>query len=308
MYFPYLRGRQFELIALRELLEKGLLHQNVVPIIEPVKLSSTLNKTLSRFIEMRRTLAIVHNPQVGSFGIEIEKESPLKEAFESHLQNDWLIKSHILNNRSVEEISGLDVLGISRELMLTIVEDRDHIDIYQQLFGDNGGRYNLIPGDRAFKRAVRNNKVLFEDKFIKLTKNAEYKDKDEFFSEDHLFYLEEGYSGFSDYSIVGSDYSESGFAPYAVAIHIVYFDRQMNLRVIHFVSESNDDIQDPAGKFYEAAGKLFSWNKDKNINTVGLTELIKHYQNETYPGLGTVKKLSIMHHIELMSRYLGGER
>ena len=47
MYFPYLRGRQFELIALRELLEKRLIGDKIVPIIEPVKLTSTLVKTLN---------------------------------------------------------------------------------------------------------------------------------------------------------------------------------------------------------------------------------------------------------------------
>ena len=44
MYFPYLRGRQFELIALRELVEKGVLSSRITPIIEPVKLSSTLDR------------------------------------------------------------------------------------------------------------------------------------------------------------------------------------------------------------------------------------------------------------------------
>lgn len=44
MYFPYLRGRQFELIALRELLEGKRISEKVIPIIEPVKPSSTLLK------------------------------------------------------------------------------------------------------------------------------------------------------------------------------------------------------------------------------------------------------------------------
>ena len=51
MYFPYLRGRQFELIALRELVEKGVLSSRIVPIIEPVKLSSTLIKTIETYGE-----------------------------------------------------------------------------------------------------------------------------------------------------------------------------------------------------------------------------------------------------------------
>lgn len=51
MYFPYLRGRQFELIALRELLEGKRISEKVIPIIEPVKPSSTLLKTLETFVK-----------------------------------------------------------------------------------------------------------------------------------------------------------------------------------------------------------------------------------------------------------------
>lgn len=39
MYFPYLRGRQYELIALRELINNDKLSEHVTPIIEPVKVS-----------------------------------------------------------------------------------------------------------------------------------------------------------------------------------------------------------------------------------------------------------------------------
>ena len=37
MYYPYLRGRQFELIALREYAECKGNNNNIIPIIEPVK-------------------------------------------------------------------------------------------------------------------------------------------------------------------------------------------------------------------------------------------------------------------------------
>lgn len=307
MYFPYLRGRQFELIAVRELLEKGLLNENIIPIIEPVKLSSTLTKTLSTFIESRRRIAIIHNPKVGSFILELTKDSPVKELYNAQLLDETIIKAHIINNNSLIEVGELTKRGVSKNEMLTISVERDYLDIYKELYGGEPGRFNLIPDERIFKRTINNNKVLFDDKFNKLSRNVEYKDIDEFFSEDHLFYNEEGYIGFSDYSMVGNEYSESGFAPFAVAIHMVYFDEEKNLRMIHFVSESNDDIQDPGGKFYEAVSKLYEWQRDKTINTFGLNELVNHYHDETYPGLGTVKKLSIMHHIELMSQFLGGD-
>ena len=43
-----------------------------------------------------------------------------------------------------------------------------------------------------------------------------------------------------------------------------------------------------------------------NLDTVGIREFEAAYNAQTYPGLGVVKKYSIMHHLELMSRYLDG--
>jgi hypothetical protein len=307
MYFPYLRGRQFELIAIRELLEKDLIHEKVIPIIEPIKLSSTLTKTLSLYIYKKKEVALIHNPKVGNFYEELKKENGVKDAYISHMLDDSIIKAHIINVETPTEINEMADLGFRKHDMITIILDRDHLEFYKSEFGNTITRFNLILDDRAFKRIVRDNKVLCDDKFNKQIRNAAYMDKDDFFSDDHLFFGDEGYKGFSDYSVVGSDYTESGFAPYAVAIHIVYFDSERNLRIIHFVSESNNDIQDPGGKFYEAVSKLYEWQKGRNINTFAMREFIEHYQQGTYPGLGTAKKLSIMHHLELVSQYFNGE-
>jgi len=67
MYFPILRGRQFELIALRELIEKEIIGKNILPIIEPVKPTATLNTTLSAFRKAKADIAVIRNPRVGEF-------------------------------------------------------------------------------------------------------------------------------------------------------------------------------------------------------------------------------------------------
>ncbi|MDP2842742.1 MAG: hypothetical protein Q8O06_03755 [Acetobacterium sp.] len=55
----------------------------------------------------------------------------------------------------------------------------------------------------------------------------------------------------------------------------------------------------------EAVSKLNNWYQANPFPpTLGLTTLLSHYNNQTYPGLGSVKKLSVMHHLELMGRYL----
>ncbi|MFC0523285.1 sce7725 family protein [Pontibacillus salicampi] len=309
MYLPYLRGRQYELLALRELAEKDLINNKILPIIEPIKPSATLLKTMGMFIEKEKDLAVIRNPQVGNFkkDISTSKKEGWKKDFSEALENKSIVISHIMNENSNNELIELFNSGVKENELIVINKNKDFISNYVEIFETQNPRYALIPEERAFKRKINVNPVLIEDRFKKEARNADYKAIDSrAFSEDHLYFEEEGFMGYSDYSIVGEEYSESGFAPYAVAIHIVYFDTDNSLRVKHFVSNSNEDINDPAGKFGEALGKLVEWKKATNINTYGLEKFVEHSSNETYPGLGTVKKLAIMHHIELISQYFDG--
>lgn len=307
MYFPYLRGRQFELIALRELVEEGVLSNRIIPIIEPVKLSSTLVKAIEAYGIYNKKLAIIINPRVGSFVSDAmdEQNQKLKENLVERLkENSNILYMNLLRANSNPE----RFISRHADNMGTICDDKDAISVYEKFFVETDVKYNLIPDESGFRRKIRKNRVLLADKFNKQNRNNDYIEiDDEPFSEDHLYYFEDGYVGFSDYSVVGEEYSETGFAPYAVAIHIVYFDADASLRVKHFVSDSNDDISDPAGKFQEALSKLVAWNKEKQLDTIAMREFEELYRREAYPGLGTVKKLSIMHHLELMGRYLDGE-
>lgn len=307
MYFPYLRGRQFELIALRELVEKGVLSSRITPIIEPVKLSSTLVKTIEAYGENSKQLAIITNPKVGSFSSDAkeEKNQKLKESLSASLkENNNILYMYLLRASSKPE----KFIAKHADSMGTICNDKDAIPVYETNFSETDVKFNLIPDESGFRRKVRKNRVLLADKFNKQERNNDYIEiDDEPFSEDHLYYSEDGYVGFADYSVVGEEYNETGFAPYAVAIHIVYFDTDESLRVKHFVSDSNDDISDPAGKFQEALSKLVEWNAEKKLDTVAMKEFEDLYRREAYPGLGTVKKLSIMHHLELIGKYLDKE-
>ncbi len=304
MYFPYLRGRQNELIALRELVTNDLLGDSIIPIIEPVKLSSTLIKTISTFIEKGRMISIIHNPTVGSFLSDMEKEENdgYKSNFLKLFLNDHIIKAHTMNFNSNSQLKD----NLNKNDFIVINNEREYIDKYDEIFDNTIPKFSLIPDESAFKRRIKKNRVLLDDKFEKQNTNSAYNDtNDKFFSDDHLYYKDDGFTGFSDYSVVGNTYLEAGFAPYAVAIHIVYFTEERNLRIHHFVSDSNQDIKNPAKKFYEAVTKLSVWcEKNPNIEkTLGLKRLLEHYQNKTYPGLGSLKKLSIMHHLELMGKH-----
>lgn len=303
MYFPYFRGRQYELLALKELAGKGLISPSVIPVIEPVKLIPALSNALTIFQAVSLPIALVINPNVG----DLTDEPQIINQLLGQYFSSNVIPAILINESAEEGLTKLADKEISTNELLTVLNSPDSLRTYQALFHQKP-KYTLCPYDRHIRRVVKENSVLFENKFNKKSRNADYPE-DEFFSNDHIDYLEDDYVGFGDYSIIGSDYIESGFAPYAVAIHVVYFAEDYSLRIRHFVSDSNDDISDVAGKFYEALSKLHRWyiTEDQSRQlTAGLQALLDHYTNRTYPGLPTLKKLSIMHHLELMDRFLNG--
>lgn len=309
MYFPYLRGRQFELIALRELMEGKSISNKIVPIVEPIKPTSTLVKTIQAYSKNGNSIVLICNPGVGDFVKDInqltKENSPIASTLIEETTKESLIKSYIIKKGTPPNIKEKK----DKYEYLIINPNRDCIDAFLHIYEEGMPRFVLIPNDLALKRLIPSSKVLLVDHFNKQTRNLDYiSNDDEFFSSDHLDYQEEGFVGFSDYSVVGLEFNESGFAPIAVAIHIVYFNVRKELRIKHFVSDSNEDINDPAKKFGEALSKLVRWCDENNIyKTEGLKQFYEYYNTGRYPGLGTVKKLSIMHHLELMSKFLEGE-
>ena len=300
MYFPYFRGRQYDLLALKELVLMKLISSNVVPVIEPVKISPTLKSTLKAFEDVKSPVALILNPDVGDLKCQNIIPCLTSYVIPAILLNK--IEDTVKNTISLEQFSNS---------LLTVLNNHDNVDAFNDVFSDVTPKYIMHPDERSLRRAVRSKKastIIFEDKFNKQSKNVEYiKAPDEFFSDDHLYYKEENYVGFGDYSIIGETYFEGGFKPYAVAIHIVYLDKDRTLRVRHFVSNSNNDSDNVAGKFYEALQKLVDWHKNEynGKETYALKTFIDYANSGYYPGLPTIKKLSIMHHLEIVSDFLG---
>ena len=319
MYFPYLRGRQNELLCLRELLDAGKLSSKIIPIIEPVKFSSSLFSTLTKFIEMGHQVIVIRNPEVGSFRKEsgdmiknIEKESDEKkkekirktlEGYKEVWNNSQIQKAYLVDD---------DVISMVREKKLD-AKDVVMINIkkgnyrYYEEYGEEIiGKYTVVPKGGDFEDIIEDDIIILEDSYRKAKRNIDYiENPDELFSRNHIVYKKRGFVGFSDFSMVGNDFDESGFAPLAIAIHIMYFGNRDELKIHHFVSESNESISDPARKFEEAMNKLVNWeNFDIIPKTIGLDNLIECYNIGKFPGLGVIKKYSLMHHIQMMGEYL----
>ena len=319
MYFPYLRGRQNELICIRELLELGKLSDKIVPVIEPVRFNATFFSTLSKFIEKERKIILIRNPKVGSFkkeyrdmkkNIESEtdekKKRKLQQTLDTYLEilnSNYLIKGYIVDDSVLRRILDKE-LDVS-ELVLINVR-KGNYDYYEEYGEKLAAKYTFIPKDEDFKDEVAGDVIVLEDGYVKEKRNVDYIDNpDVFFSRNHIVFAKRGYKGFSDYSIVGEEYEESGFAPLAIAIHIMYYGNKQELRVHHFVSDSNENSSDPARKFEEAMKNMIAWEFfDEIPKTEGLNRLVDCYDNGKFPGLGVIKRYSLMHHMQMINEFL----
>lgn len=309
MYQPYIRGKQFELIGIRELTTPVLLpnKSKVSPIIEPVKDSSTLKTTIKELANNDINFTVIINPQVGTFKNTNEIFSVIREAVgnSKNYQIGVIFHGNIDHNRVIGILQRYNDVIPALSIIHNAVFDNvaDILKLYQEHFTINYNVINLsLTSRRYFRNFEQNTRIELDDYFNAQTKNSDYLKVDESnFSEEHLYYHVEGFEGFADYLSIGEEYSETGFLPYAVAIHLSYAEQGTNrIKVKHFVSDSNDDQSDIAGKFAEALEKLIAWCDQTGYNSVAIPIFREYHTNGHFPGLGTLKKLSLMNHIDLV--------
>jgi len=308
MYFPFLRGKQFELIAIRELSDSlSSKRDKISPIIEPVKDSfTTLRSTLEALKSADVNFNLIVNPIVGDLTNNCDDIYDLiKDVLDDY--TNFQIAFYVNDTKNIGEslrlakkinfdFNGFSFIHTSQVPNLSDVKKFD---------GIKKTTYHIIDLSKTSRRYHRNfvgsRYISLENHFLIQDRNSDYAiTPDEFFSEEHLFYTADGFSGFSDYLTVGDSFSEAGFAPYAVAIHLTYPDKDNKIRIHHFVSNSNEDTTDVAGKFAEALEKLVAWVNKNKFTSEAIEEFKELHRDGHFPGLGYVKKLSIKHHIELV--------
>ena len=309
MYFPYVRGKQYELITLRENAEL-IAAAGFIPIIEPVKRSlSSLQRTLDAIRDAEASAILIVNPHHGDHS---PGSTAIDQLFHEDLQDHETIAVGIAltGTTSIESVLNLIDSHEGRPTTLIHAGFPDGRELAERLDGYEEEFQHVFFEEycgKLYQRHFRNQRrILLRDGF-KRQRNKDYPPV-EFFSDLHATYMDEGMDGFGDFLIVGDDYSEAGGPAYAVAIHLTFFEaeKEGEMHIFHFVSERQDTPTDPAGKFAESLEKLVA-----EINRPG-TQLLRTdaveifldlHQRGHYPGLGFVKKLSMQHHIETMADF-----
>jgi hypothetical protein len=309
MYHPYFRGKQYELVTVKEM-APILAAADFHPVIEPVRSDlGGLRRALDAVAKAKGSATVIVNPQCGDL---FESGKTLSDFFQKDLLGLPGISAGILlaqgitadaavqwyqahaNHTPVFIHAGFtgakslaEKLGPPTKAQRHIFVDRFCGKLYQKHFT---GAYRVLLRD-GFRR----------------TRNADYPPV-EAFSDLHATFKDEGMDGFGDFLIVGDEYNESGGPAYAVAIHLTFIDPDQDdaMQIYHFISDSQDTPTDPAGKFAEALAKMIqtlNMPGSKVLETAAVSEFRALHKQGHFPGLGYVKKLSMNHHIQTLARY-----
>lgn len=313
MYYPYIRAKAWDLAAIVDLNNDIYDSGKVKPIIEP---TATIKNQYQKLLDREVPFILVVNPIVGP----LESLTPQTTIVDNLVHTTFYNYDHI-------------TLGfiIHPETTLRHVKDFiedfpkfNHAFIHFSQFHNAPALAEVIEEDSDKELnifiegqvslayineflVVHTEDVLIRDGFMRQAKNELYP-ASSFFSDLHQTYSDDlGYDGFGDFTITGSDFFSSGGPAYVVALHLTDQDERGDLIIRHFKSDTTPPLTlaDVAGKFSYALNRLNRhFRANPGLASDGITFYKTLHRNGNFPGLGTPKKLSIMHHIELIYNQL----
>lgn len=307
MYFPYLRGKQFELIALREL-AAVINPDKVIPLIEPWKKNTKgLEKALIELAKKRVRVQLIVNSNCGELANEVFGLVTLIDrlsgagvdtiipAFLVRDEEDYCLIRKVTADRGYRKsgyaLIHLDHVYTTAELSTFAKETACLFSTIQvnRVFALQR-KYRPVPSAflyNPFTRRPKWNKFLFE--------------ADEEFSSDYMYYRQEGYDAFGDYLTLREEFTELDILPGTAVIHFTYkVDGDEAIRIRHFTWDCDDDTLGFGGDFYKGLSQLVGFADARGIDSVAVRRFRDYHDRKAFPGFGVIKKLSIMHHIELV--------
>ena len=302
MYYPLLRGKQNELLALRAFFNSYQTN-SVTPIIEPI--NEKTNGIIAAIKDMEKRnqqIVIIANPSVGE--LQNSEQIIIDDLIRPY--PNTVIPAFVLTNnltqaalsRLLSPFAGASAYAIHHS---SLANYKDLLSVFNLHNINTGHAFFLARTSSSYRDIFKQSwRILIEDGFERQQRNADYPDSS-YFSDLVFTYSGMGFQGFADYQTIGEAIQRGGPA-YAVALHLSHVSSQ-EIHVRHFVSDDNDSPTNPGGKFLQSLNKLMNFI-DSSLcsysNTIGCQEYRKFFLNSHFPGLGYAKRISILHHLDLM--------
>lgn len=304
MYFCFLHSKKFEMLALRELADEIVDSGEIMPVIEPVRDDRNLEIALDAFVEATMTFCFVVNPPEGPLSAASPQQ--IKESiFDTSLEDydNVFPVYYVTRNTSVGDVGAFCAAFSERRVFYFLSEPP--AAVVSAIESADPEYVLFLRGSVATATKARFASGISADimeAFEVANNNASYPD-DEFFSEAHIVTPNAEFAHFGDYSITGRELG-TGWAPYCVVIHHMYINHAQDDRLFikHYKSDSNDTQDNPDQKYGEALAKLIADvpSLGHRNHTATVNEYQSDYDNEHYPGLGSLKKRGVSHHVRLL--------
>lgn len=315
MYFPYVFGRQSELLALRGASKGYVVSGRVVPIIEPVLVKpDSVVRCLMHLDEAAAKAILVVNPSQGEFkettpktwktevDAALAKYSSIIPAFKCGPKTTLAAVNNFISSHSGRSVALMYHAPALSDAEIQSLAKSPSVVFHISLQGKTtAAQRALFPKTKA---------VDIFDRFNKQERNADYSGK-ELFSDHHKTYKTAGV-GFGDYTVTGSSFTPGGGKPAAIAIHATYKNlKDQNVWVEHFVSDdTNLNTGSAESKYHEAVAKLVPATARRR-GEFGINAALDAYTSDhktgSYPGLSKNKERQIFHHIALMHDLIHGK-
>ena len=247
MYLPFLRGKLYELKAIKEYIDEGYgkeYGRHIMPIIEPVKKDiRPLISCVEAMGKAKMPFAVVLNSRTGDFQRATFDVTALLTKMKGV---QWAPAFEVNGNANVDDIEttiadcGLDNVML---VFFSIVELDD--EKIKRLVSNGAVRYiaamNLTQRISVIEDLTELGKELIsiEDCFPEKSPNNAYRENvDEAFSDTFSYYKSRlGLFGFSDFTALARNFREGGVLPQVVAIHMTYQKSARVIYVHHFLSD-----------------------------------------------------------------------
>lgn len=311
MYFPFFRARQYELLALRDTIEKHIDKDLVKPIIEPVvEGTRDIYKFCEELENVGAGFIFVVNPSKGHF---VRNQRSILNLIEQCKQRNSRIEFALRVNDETPLRHIESFISDYADCPVSLIHENsiEEVDNLKRLIDSENFAYNIFCHDGTGRRYRTQfegwNNVILKDCFNRQEPNSAY-EGEELFSDSVYTYQSDGYFGFGDYSVVGDHYSTGGGGAKACAIHITYERADdEEIWVKHFLSQPRDYVEDGATLASEAIEELVEYvqdNWDEEQFTNAMVEFVSLYEEGRQTSLAFVKKLAMRHHLELINGIL----
>ena len=314
MYSPYLYARSTELLCLRDLVDKGVRLNGLLPILEPINVNTS--SLLTCLNNWNSDIIVILNPYQEDFSshnnvLTLNQNLATILTSKNNIISGYLIQP----STTIHDISNwLNANSNRRVALLYDNPSLSNADI-QLLAANQLISYHVVLNNKMLPNQCAllplSKLIIISDNFRKLAKNADYNGP-ELFTHAHQF-VGQSYLGFGDYTITGQVLDLGGGQPSAVAAHLVFKNLQANtVWIRHFVSSNTQrGSSNVTAKFLDVSDQITNFVPQHPTQFGSNIGLDYYYYNSRptvrhYPGLPKNKQYQMTHHICFMLDLVAG--